>query len=125
MNLKDIGRMGEDNAVKYLENLNYEILERNFRGKYGEIDIIARDGKYISFVEVKTRNINTKYPAYLAVNKFKKNKIIFTADEYFIKNKCKLYPRFDIIEIYFNSNYDLKINHIKNAFSIENYNGIF
>lgn len=53
---KEIGRFGEDTASKYLEESGYTILDRNFKCKSGEIDIIARDGNYIVFVEVKTRS---------------------------------------------------------------------
>ncbi len=54
-NTKAIGNLGEDRAVEYLENLGYEIFERNFRTRFGEIDIIARDGETLCFVEVKKK----------------------------------------------------------------------
>ncbi len=49
-----IGRLGEDIATKYLENKGFEIIEQNYRKKYGEIDIIAQKGKILHFVEVKS-----------------------------------------------------------------------
>ncbi len=49
-----IGRVGEDIAVKYLENKGFEIVEQNYRKKYGEIDIIAQKGKILHFIEVKS-----------------------------------------------------------------------
>lgn len=49
------GRYGEDLAVEYLKSYGYKILERNFKGRYAEIDIVARDGDILAFVEVKTR----------------------------------------------------------------------
>ena len=52
----EIGKLGEDIACKYLLQQNYKIIERNFLCKQGEIDIIARDEKYLVFIEVKTRS---------------------------------------------------------------------
>ncbi len=49
-----IGRVGEDIAMKYLENKGFEIIEQNYRKKYGEIDIIAQKGKILHFIEVKS-----------------------------------------------------------------------
>lgn len=55
MSTIDIGNKGEDLACKYLQKLGYKILERNYRIRGGEIDIIAKDKEYLVFVEVKTR----------------------------------------------------------------------
>ena len=55
MNKKTTGEIGEEFAVRYLRSQGYKILVRNFRCRLGEIDIIARDGKTVVFVEVKTR----------------------------------------------------------------------
>ena len=55
MSNKSLGNFGESLARQYLISLGYKILEENFRNKIGEIDIIAKDGKTICFVEVKTR----------------------------------------------------------------------
>lgn len=49
------GKLGEDAAVNFLEKYGYKICARNFRGRWGEIDIVAKDGDCIVFVEVKTR----------------------------------------------------------------------
>jgi putative endonuclease len=57
MNLrKDLGRYGEDRAAIYLQDRGYEIIDRNWRSRSGEIDLIARDNDRLIFVEVKTRN---------------------------------------------------------------------
>lgn len=55
MNKLSVGKFGEELAVKYLKKLGYKIIERNFRIRGGEIDIIARDGNTLVYVEVKTR----------------------------------------------------------------------
>ena len=51
---KELGNKGEDIAVRYLEDQGYKILKRNFRSRYGEIDIICSRAKSVVFVEVKT-----------------------------------------------------------------------
>lgn len=58
MKRKEFGKYGEDRAVKFLRKSGYRIIERNFRNRLGEIDIIARDGEVITFVEVKSRQDN-------------------------------------------------------------------
>ena len=55
-----LGRKGEDVVVDYLKNINYNILDRNFSCKQGEIDVIALDGNYVVFVEIKSRT-STEY----------------------------------------------------------------
>lgn len=107
-----IGKMGEDLALKYLAQLGYKILKRNFKSKLGEIDIIAKDKEEIVFIEVKTRT-NNKYgkPAE-AVNKIKKEHIKNAGIYYIYSNKLNNKSiRFDVIEVYLASkNY---IHHIK------------
>lgn len=55
MSTKQTGNLGEDIACQYLKKHGYKILERNFRIRGGEIDIVCKDGEYLAFVEVKTR----------------------------------------------------------------------
>lgn len=112
-----IGKFGEDTACIYLKNNNYKILDRNFRSKQGEIDIIALSPqKELIFIEVKTRNnINYGFPCE-AVNKYKKQHILNCAKYYiFLKKFKNIDIRFDIIEIYLNKN-KIHLNHIKQAF---------
>jgi putative endonuclease len=52
---KELGMRGEDEATRLLKNKGYKILDRNYRCRFGEIDIVAREGDTIAFVEVKTR----------------------------------------------------------------------
>jgi len=111
--------LGEIKAIEYLTKNNYEIICTNYRfSRSGEIDIIARDGEYICFIEVKARS-STKfgYPSE-AVNFYKQKKITLTAKSYLHKNKLynnKL--RFDVVEVYFGRNNNIeRFNVIKNAF---------
>lgn len=107
------GKIGEDAVAKYLENNGYEIIERNFHSRFGEIDIIAKKEECIAFVEVKTRK-SVKYgmPAEF-VTDAKKKKIIKTAVLYLENTDCEI--RFDVGEVYFN-NGKCEINYIENAF---------
>lgn len=109
----EIGKMGEDIAAKYLESNGYAILERNYKARQGEIDIVARDGNELVFIEVKTRtNLQFGLPAE-AVNETKQKHLISTAKYYlYSKHLENEYVRLDVVEIYFN-NESYKINHIK------------
>lgn len=111
----DIGIKGEEIAEEYLRSLNYKILQRNFRYRKGEIDIISSFRGSIIFVEVKSRK-NSKFGLPReAVNGFKQKQIYHTARYYL--NKVKKFEsnvRFDVIEVYFED--PIRIEHIQNAF---------
>lgn len=114
---KSIGKLGEDCAAKFLEAAGYAIIERNFRIRSAEIDIIAKIGDVIVFVEVKARSsIRHGLPSE-AVNFHKQRKIIqaasvFLQDENFADCAC----RFDVVEVYLSGELVEEINHIENAF---------
>lgn len=109
------GILGEEKARDYLESEGYRILDRNFRTKIGEIDIIAMKDSILAFIEVKARSsIKYGYP-YEAVNWKKQNKILKTSLIYIKQNHLSNYQmRYDVIEVYLSEN--LRINHIVNAF---------
>ena len=114
MNNKEKGNLGELIALRYLIKKGAKILEKNYRIKTGEIDIIAKIEDELVFIEVKSRS-STRYgyPAE-AVNYKKINKISNVARYFMLINNFNDVPiRFDVIEIYFN---EKKINHIINAF---------
>ncbi len=110
----NVGKLGEDTAIKFLASNGYLILQRNFSCSYGEIDILAKKDNILSIVEVKTRN--KKGTAALAVTISKQKKIIKTYQYYEKENMTKLQPRFDVIEVYINKNSVENINFIENAF---------
>jgi putative endonuclease len=118
---KQTGDKGEDYAAKFLKKNKYTILARNYRKRYGEIDIIAESSDYIAFVEVKTRHENPMTQPYEAVDFRKQQKIIKTAAAYIAENEIEKFCRFDVCEVYVNSkNLKLiKINYIENAFERE------
>ena len=112
------GKLGEDVAVNFLEKYGYKICARNFRGRWGEIDIVAEDGDCIVFVEVKTRQYTSYGRPAEFVNAAKQKKIIRTALEY--TGELDINMRFDVIEILYDDYYGemliKEINHIENAF---------
>lgn len=112
MNKKIIGSFGEEIAAEYLKGVGYKILKRNYYVKGAEIDIIARDGKTVVFVEVKAReNLNFGYPAE-AVTKSKRHKIAMAAECYIVQNRIADGEfRFDVVEVLGG-----EVNHIKDAF---------
>ena len=117
---KEIGYLGEELATKYLKEKNYEIIQRNFICRQGEIDIIALDKtkKELVVIEVKTRTNNKYGNPSESVNENKQKHIYRTAKYYTYKNKLdKMLIRFDIIEININiSKKTYKLNHIYKAF---------
>ena len=121
MKTQIIGATGEKIAKEYLISKGYIIEAMNFHSKYGEIDIIAKNDKYIVFVEVKTRKQFSIVSPAEAVTKNKRNKIIKTAFVYMESNIINMQPRFDVIEIITKDNgAKIKnINHIENAFCQE------
>jgi len=114
MNNIEKGKLGEEIAFKYIISKGGKVIEKNYRTKMGEVDIIAKLNGELVFVEVKSRsNINYGYPSE-SVNYKKKRKITNVAKYYILDNSLEnLSIRFDVIEIYFN---EKKINHIVNAF---------
>lgn len=122
MNTKDIGVKGEKAVARYLRLRLYRIIERNYNSRYGELDIIAANSKYLCFVEVKTRSENGFGSPAEYVDKYKQNRLIKTAYAYLKRNPTTLMPRFDIAEVYHNDG-KFRINYIQNAFMVteENY----
>lgn len=120
---QEIGKQGEEMAVNYLKDKNYEIIQRNFRSKQGEIDIIAWDiiTCELVFFEVKTRtNYSYGKPAE-AITNIKQKHIYKTAKYYVYYNKIKNVPiRFDVMEINLGEK-SYTINHIKQAIIEEYY----
>ncbi|MCI5167945.1 MAG: YraN family protein [Candidatus Electrothrix sp. GM3_4] len=110
---KATGRSGEDLAAQHLEQQGYTILERNYRLRIGEIDIIARDKEYLVFIEVKTRRSRRIGNPFEAVDIRKQKKIVKIASAY-LQGK-ELPVRFDVVAVYLNEQ-DVRIEVLKNAF---------
>lgn len=116
-NRKDTGNYGEDKAVRFLETNGYTIIQRNFRTRTGEIDIICQKNDFLVFVEVKTLPNGDLDTLSHVLNLTKQKKIIKTA-KYFVQNHRQYsngYIRFDVLAV------DVPglepVYHIENAFS--------
>ncbi len=113
------GKSGEDEAARVLRRNGYRIIERNWRCRYGEVDLIARDGETIVFVEVKTRGSDRFGSPKHSVDLKKQKHIITAANLYLDQYGLTDNPaRFDVVSIELNNNsYVTEI--IKDAFSAE------
>lgn len=112
----ELGRWGEDIAARYLENKGYRILQRDWKDKHKDLDIIAVDNGCLVVVEVKTRRQNTLVAPELAVD-FRKIKNITLATNKYVKLNCIDLPiRFDIIAITGTDDENCSIEHIEDAF---------
>lgn len=118
MDKRSLGRWGEEQAARYLKLRAYKILDTNYSCRMGEVDIVARRGKYIVFVEVKLRKNDGFAQAREYVNHAKQQRIIATAQLYLQEHDIELQPRFDVIEIYAPDGAQgrVHIEHIENAF---------
>lgn len=118
----ETGRIGEDISVKYLEQIGYTIIERNFECKQGEIDIIAKDKNEYVFVEVKTRASVSYGKPKEAVDTTKKKHIYRSAEYYVYAKHLENEPvRIDVIEVYKKQG-KFMVHHIKQAITERPYN---
>jgi putative endonuclease len=114
-----VGSQGEELAVTFLEKQGYALLERNYRCKGGEVDIIARDAKTVVFVEVKTRRTSSYGVPQLAVTPFKQRQIMKAALTWLASHrKLEAPARFDVIAITIQGDREPVFDHIKNAFDL-------
>ncbi len=109
------GLKGEDLAVEILKKDGYKIIERNYRSPFGEIDIIARCGDTIAFVEVKKRDSKTFGDSLSSIDEKKKRRIVMTAMYYLKKERqdAKKF-RFDVVGID-----EKSVKVVKNAFIVD------
>lgn len=112
----DLGALGEKFALEYLLEKNYQILETNWVCGHKEVDIIAKDGDTIVFVEVKTRHSSCLIDPEITVDSYKQRHLIWAANNYVNRFQYDLDVRFDIIAIVVNPNNEKKIEHITDAF---------
>ena len=112
----EIGKEGEETAARYLEEKKYTILERNWRYRHREIDIIASLDNMIIIVEVKVRKFIGGERLEEHINRKKQRYLISAANTYMLKRKLDQGVRFDIILLTGESR-DFTLEHIEDAFS--------
>ncbi len=117
---KITGQCGEDIASEYLKKKGYKILERNYKNKIGEIDIVAKYKEDLVFVEVKTRSSDKFGTPAEAVTYYKKQRIVNCTKYYLMQHPTDMNIRFDVIEVY--GRFDgssfafEQLNHFENVF---------
>ena len=112
------GKKGESLAARHLKRSGYRIIEKNFRTKQGEIDIIAKDGDTVVFVEVKSRKTDRFGNPKWAITPRKQRKISMVALEYLkATQQINVKARFDVVSIN-RAQESRRIELIKNAFEL-------
>ncbi|MBL4587605.1 MAG: YraN family protein [Flavobacteriales bacterium] len=111
----ELGETGENLAAAFLKKKGYTILDQNWRSGRNEIDLVARIGDMIVFVEVKTRSTDFFGEPSETVSRKQQNRIIKAANDYLEKKQLLFEARFDIISIVKNRAGE-RIDHIEDAF---------
>lgn len=106
-----LGRKGERKARRYLKRRGWKIAEKNYRNPFGEVDIIAKKGDVLAFIEVKTRLSDRFGAPAEAVGAERKRRYVQAAKYYFAGREPDCTVRFDIVEVFADG-----LNHIENAF---------
>ena len=122
------GAVGEVLAARFLREKGYHILASNYRCRQGEIDIIAVDGRYIAFVEVKTRRTDALVSPREAVTATKQWRLLQTAAIYMSHHVMDKQPRFDVVEVLTSPENPMKveeINHIMGAYEAGDLHAAF
>ena len=119
-NAKLLGKLGEERVAKYLKSKGYIILKRNWRDRFGEVDIIAETKENIVFVEVKTRKEDAMLSGLEAVDE-KKMRLIKNEAVMFTKRlNTDSQPRIDVAEVTYcegrDGKYEWKLKYLKSAF---------
>lgn len=110
------GAEGEQAACRHLEQLGFEVIERNWRHGRLELDIVARHDRFLVFVEVKTRSSSQHGEPEEAVKKGKRAKLIKAANAYMQATGTDLAARFDIVSVILHPSGKPYVHHIPDAF---------
>ena len=116
MDKNELGILGENKAVEFLKKKGYEILERNWRFRKYEVDVIARFKDKLVFIEVKTRENDFIRPED-TVSTAQRKRIIKAANEYIVSNDLDSESQFDIVSVIHNQKYQ-KLEHFEMAFYV-------
>ena len=114
-----LGRWGESVVADWLRGNGYKVIGAGYRCRFGEVDLIATNDKYICFTEVKMRKDAKFAHAREFVDRHKQERLRLTAEHYLCQYPSELQPRFDVAEVYAPmgiSTKDPQIIYIENAF---------
>lgn len=112
---RETGRAGEDLATAYLREQGYRIVERNWRCRMGEIDIVAKDGPVLVIVEVRSKRSAVFGSGLESVSGRKLAKLTGLAEMYLVLEKVRNVPvRLDVVSIVFDGEKPPKLEHVKN-----------
>jgi putative endonuclease len=119
MQKKELGKKGEELALRFLKKKGYQIIEKNYVCKMGEMDIIAKEKDTLVFVEVKTRTSTTFGPPQLAVNSSKQRQLSKVALNYLKEKRLgDVKARFDVVAILLGQKGE-EIELIRDAFDLQ------
>lgn len=112
----NLGKFGEELVCQWLNNNGFQLTEKNYSKRFGEIDLIAIKGDIIAFIEVKTRKTNY-FDLSEVITPLKQKKIILTAKHYVLTNNCQdKVIRFDVALVVKSGN-NFEVKYIQNAFT--------
>ena len=119
MSSKQLGQHGEDLAAEHLARRGFRILERNYRTRWGELDIVAFDGRVLTFCEVKTRRATSRSP-FESIRGYKRSRVRKMAGQWLAERKDRPYARllrFDAIAVTLDAAGRLvALEHLEGAF---------
>lgn len=116
MDKRALGEWGEEQAAAYLRKHGYTIVASRYRCRHGEVDLIAKKGSVLCFVEVKTRtNLSVGLPREY-VDRRKQDRLRTTAALYLAQKELDCPVRFDVAEVYADEKGKVRIDYIENAF---------
>jgi putative endonuclease len=115
--MNSLGKEGEEIALRYFRKRGYGIIERNYRTPFGEIDLIAKDGDVIVFIEVKTRADSAFGRPFEAVDRKKREKMRKVSLSFMKKLRKEVPARFDVLSIDMGNGRE-RIEHIRDAFEV-------
>jgi len=119
-----LGRQGEKLARKFLKKAGFRMVEANYRGRLGEIDLVAEDEKCLVFIEVKTRSSLSCGHPLEGIGPRKQHQLIKTAMEYLAEHGCEeRICRFDAVSVLFEEGQEPRIELVRNAFELSGQGG--
>ncbi len=119
MEQKELGKKGEELALRFLKKKGYRFIEKNYVCKMGEMDIIAKEKDTLVFIEVKTRTSTEFGPPQLAVNSRKQRQLSKVALNYLNEKRLKdVKARFDVVAILLRQKGE-EIELIRDAFDLQ------